>query len=189
MLYPSIDYQRLSTTCVCGAHAVSCPRGGFIINRHNEIRNYTAELLCEISPEVIVEPLLQPLTGEKFKMKLAIASNDARADVAARSFWVKGQVAYADVRVFNPLAKSHKNLTLQAAHKKNENEKKRNYNGKIINVDHGSFTPLVFSCYGGMSRECSRFYSHAAELIAEKRKISKSVVRAYFEKVIICVKK
>ena len=112
------------------------------------------------------------MTGEKFKMKSAIASNDARADVAARSFWVKGKVVYAHVRVFTPLAKSHKNLTLEAVHKKNENEKKRNYNERILNVDHGSFTPLVFSCYGGMSRECSRFYSHAAELIAEKRKIS-----------------
>ena len=34
-----------------------------------KFENNTAELLCEISPEVIVEPLLQPLTGEKFKMK------------------------------------------------------------------------------------------------------------------------
>ena len=144
----AIPLHRLARSCVCGAtysiqYALSCPRGGFIINRHNEIRNYTAELLCEISPEVIVEPLLQPLTGEKFKMKSAISSNDVRADVA--SFLVKGQAAYADVRVFNTLAKSNRNLTLQAAHKKNENEKKRNYNERIINVeDHGSFTPLVF---------------------------------------------
>ena len=70
----AIPLNRLPTSCVCGVpysiqHALSCPRGGFIINRHNEIRNYTAELLSEISPEVIVEPLLQPLTREQFKMK------------------------------------------------------------------------------------------------------------------------
>ena len=38
---------------VCGAsfnieHALSCSKGGFIINRHNEIRNTTAEFLSEI---------------------------------------------------------------------------------------------------------------------------------------------
>ena len=32
-----------------------------------------------------------------------------------------------------------------------------------------------------MSRECSRFYSHASELIAEKRKISKSMVSAWIK--------
>ena len=112
---------------------------------------------------------------------MAITTNDARVDMAARRFWVKGQVAYADVRVFNPLAKSLRHLTLQAAYRRNENEKKRNYNERIINVDHGSFNPLVFSCYGGMSRECSRFYSHAADLIAEKRKINKSVVSGWIK--------
>lgn len=182
----AIPLERLPTTCVCSApfnvqHALSCPRGGFIINRHNELRNCTAEIVKEVCQEVIVEPLLQPLTGEIFKLRTAITTNEARTDVAARSFWVKGQMAYADVRVFNPLAKCHKNLTLQVAHKKNENEKKRSYNERIIHVDHGSFTPLVFSCFGGMSRECSRFYSHAADLIAEKRKLSKSIVSAWIK--------
>lgn len=60
-------------------------------------------------------------------------------------------------------------------------KKKRSYNERIIHVDHGSFTPLVFSCFGGMSRECSRFYSHAADLIAEKRKLSKSIVSAWIK--------
>lgn len=182
----AIPLERLPTTCVCSApfnvqHALSCPRGGFIINRHNELRNCTAEIVKEVCQEVIVEPLLQPLTGEIFKLRTAITTNEARTDVAARSFWVKGQMAYADVRVFNPLAKCHKNLTLQVAHKKNENEKKRSYNERIIHVDHGSFTPLVFSCFGGMSRECSRFYSHATDLIAEKRKLSKSIVSAWIK--------
>ena len=61
-------------------------------------------------------------------------------------------------------------------------KRKRNKNEhRIINVDHGSFTPLVFSCYGGMSRECSSFYSHAAELISEKRKLPKSIVSCWLK--------
>ena len=54
--------------------------------------------------------------------------------------------------------------------RQNENEKKRNYNNRIMNVDNGSFTPLVFSIHGSMGRECKTFYARLAELISEKRK-------------------
>ena len=148
-------------------HALTCSKGGFIINRHNELRDLTAEILDEICNDVKIEPLLQPLNGEMFSKRSAIRTDDARADVAARGFWTRGQ-----------MAKCHRNQTLQAVHRKNENEKN---NDRIINVDHGSFTPLVFSCYGGMSRECSRFYSHAAELLSEKRKLPKGFVSCWLK--------
>ena len=38
-----------------------------------------------------------------------------------------------------------------------EKEKKRLYNSRVIEVSHGTFTPLVFSTSGGMSRECTFF--------------------------------
>ena len=41
-----------------------------------------------------------------------------------------------------------------------------------LNVEHGSFTPLVFSCLGGMYVECSQFYNKVADKISEKRDIS-----------------
>jgi hypothetical protein len=31
----------------------------------------------------------------------------------------------------------------------NERGKKRQYNQRIVEVEHGSFTPVVFSAYGG----------------------------------------
>ena len=36
-------------------------------------------------------------------------SDEARVDVAARGVWARGQKAYLDVRVFNPLAKTYLN--------------------------------------------------------------------------------
>ena len=39
-----------------------------------------------------------------------------------------------------------------------------------MNVEQGCFTPLVFLTYGGMGRECRKFYSVLAEIIAIKRK-------------------
>ena len=53
-------------------------------------------------------------------------------------------------------------------------EKKRHYNERILQIEHGSFTPLIFSTTGGMGREASTFYSKVAEKIAEKRDITKS---------------
>ena len=60
-----------------------------------------------------------------------------------------------------------------------EREKKLKYAARIIEIDHGSFTPLVFSCFGGMSRECSYFYKRLSEKIAEKRDLNTSEATCY----------
>ena len=121
-----------------------------------------------------------PLTGEELP-KSSNTSNQARADVSARGLWINGQTAFCDVRVFNPLARCHLHHSLPAVHKKNENEKKREYNQRILQVEHGSFTPLVFSCFGGMSRECRCFFSHTAERLANRRKEPKSKISAWIK--------
>ena len=113
-----------------------------------------------------VEPTLIPLTGEQFPAS-TITTDDARVDIAARGVWVKGQMSYFDVRVFNPTAKSYLNSELTTAHKTNEQTKKRSYKKRVLSVDQGTFTPLVFTCYGGMSRECHTFYKRLAEKISE----------------------
>ena len=170
--------------CVCDAkfdveHALTCKRGGFVTIRHNEVRDFTAELLGETCNDVAIEPMLTPLTGETFTYKTANTDDHARLDVSARGVWVKGSRAFFDVRVFNPLAQSYNSQTLKAAHKTNENQKKREYGERILNVEHGSFTPLVFSCLGGMSVECSHFYNRIADRISEKRDINTSKGRAW----------
>ena len=37
-----------------------------------------------------------------------------------------------------------------------------------MNVEHGTFTPLVFSVNGGMSKECLAFHKNLADKIASK---------------------
>ena len=177
----NIPLKRLPPYCVCGAlfkldHVLSCPKGGFIALRHNEIRDVTADALSECCKDVAVEPVLQEVTGEDLPPS-AIKSDEARVDVAARGFWVKGQVAYLDVKVFNPTAKTYLTQTLQASHRSNENAKKRSYNRRVNFIDHGSFTPLVFTCFGGMAKECLTFYNRLAEMIAEKRDDDINVVK------------
>ena len=62
------NLKRLPINCSCGKkftldHAVSCLKGGFIHQRHDEIRNLIAKTLDDVYKEVAIEPPLAPLTG------------------------------------------------------------------------------------------------------------------------------
>ena len=52
--------------------------------------------------------------------------------------------------------------------KEQEEEKKRKYQQRVLDVKMGSFTPLVFGTNGGMGIECPRFLKHLADKIAQK---------------------
>ena len=52
-------------------------------------------------------------------------------------------------------------------------KRKRTYNIRILQVEHGSFTPLVMSATERMSCECKKFYSCLAEMICMKKKKKK----------------
>ena len=84
-----------------------------------------------------------------------------------------------DIRIFDPMAESHRGSTLEAAHKKNELEKIRAYGDRIQHVDQGSFTPLVFTTSGGMGPKAKCFYSRLADILAEKKKQPRSHVVAW----------
>ena len=50
-----------------------------------------------------------------------------------------------------------------------ENEKKRLYSERVLDIEHGTFTPLVFTTTGGMGKECLKYHSRLAQLIAIKK--------------------
>ena len=106
----------------------------------------------------------------------ANSSDEAHLDVSACGFWQRRERAFFDIRVFNPFAKSHLNQKLDTAFSSNENEKKRHYNQRIIEVEHGSFSPLVFSPYGGNVREAERFLTEPAQKLPEKKQMDYSIV-------------
>ena len=45
---------------------------------------------------------------------------------------------------------------------------KRKYQQRVLDVEMGSFTPLVFGTNGGMGNECQLFLKHLADKIAQK---------------------
>ena len=166
---------HLPSHCVCGKQltveqAMSCSRGGFPSIRHNEIRDITADLLSEVCHNVGTEPCLQPVTGEQLRHRTANREDGARLDIVAESFWGRDrQRAFFDVRVFNPFAPSHRNTPLTQCYRRNEMEKRRTYEERIREIEHGSFSPLVFSTSGGMGITATVVYKRLASLIAEKQ--------------------
>ena len=117
--------------------------------RHNQLRNFTSRALRDVCHDVSIEPPLQILSGNESLSKTTNKDDEARLDVAARGFWVTNQKAFFDIRIFNPLAKRYGNLDPKKCYEINEKEKKRFYNNRVIDIEHGSFTPLVFSATGG----------------------------------------
>ena len=162
--------------CNCGKaftvnHAMVCHMGGFPTIRHNEIRDLTASLLTEVCPNMAIEPHLQPLSGESFRLASTNTDDGARLDVRTRGFWNTRQDTFFDVRVFHPNAPSNSSRSLPAAYKKHEDEKKRTYGQRILEIEHGVFTPLVLSTSGGMGREAQTFYKRLADLLSLKRDV------------------
>jgi len=156
--------ERTPSQCACGSSFDTSH--GFVTLRHNELRDITAELLNEVCKDVKKEPPLVELNGEVLQKRSANTSREARLDIRAANFWIQGQRAFFDVRVFD-----YRGLDLAKCYERNEKEKKRHYGERILQVENGSFTPLVFSTNGGMGRECSTFFKRLSEMIAEKRKL------------------
>ena len=92
---------------------------------------------------------------------------DARLDIHARGFGEREKSAFFDVRVCHPNADSYRDLTPKQIYKKHENEKKRQYAERVMEIEQGTFTPLVFTTTGGMVDECVKYHSRLAELIAQ----------------------
>ena len=88
-------------------------------------------------------------------------------------------MAFSDVMVFNPIAKSHMNVSLEKVFQQQESKKKKLYNARVIRVEHGSFTPIILSALGGVGLETSRFLARIFEKVAEKKDLEKSVVSNY----------
>ena len=115
-----------------------------------------------------MEPLLQPVVNKQGYQASAILGDDARLDVRARGFWRDGQNAFFDVRITNAESNSQRNSTVSSILRKHEQEKKRNYNKRIIEVEHGTLTPLIFTTSGAMGHECQKYHKELAVKISEK---------------------
>ena len=106
------------THSVSQCHAFSCPKGAMPTLRYNAIRDITAQLITEACPNVGVEPLLQPQTGELFRHRTENTDDHARLDIRAQNFWDKSRRStFSDVSVFNPHAPTNCTSTTSACYR------------------------------------------------------------------------
>ena len=122
----------LPVHCVCGQgfsidHALNCPTGGYPTLRHNELYDFTAELLSEVCADVCT--LLQPLSGET--LTYAAANVGRWCSFGYFCSWVLGRSAppksIFDVKVFNPNASSYRGSQVSSLYHKFEKDKRRRY--------------------------------------------------------------
>ena len=120
--------------------------------------------------------MLQPLTGEAVRVNLA---DGARLDVSAIGFWRPSEKICCDARVFDPNCTTYKDTEPVKVYEAHEREKKNEYLDRVVNVERGSLTPLIFSSSGGWGKECSKFHRQLANLPLERRNERYSLVMAF----------
>ena len=165
--------KGMAQTCECGAandidHALICKLGGFVIMRYNAVRDVEADFLRNMCKDVSVEPGLIQFAGNE---ELASGSNleeNARLDISCRGFWAPLQKMFLVVRFTHPNAPTNRNRKLQPLLMTNENRKKVEYNDRVLQVEHASFTPLIFATNGAMGEEAERYHAILAEKMSEK---------------------
>ncbi|CAH3116593.1 unnamed protein product [Porites lobata] len=135
---------------------------GLALNKQENdgVRNLLTTFIDKICNNVEIEPRLQPLDNERFHLRSAVTSSEARLDI--------GVTAFFDVRVTHVNSKCYQSKPTSEVFKEQEEEKKRKYQQRVLDVEMGSFTPLVFGTNGGMGNECQRFLKHLADKIAQK---------------------
>ena len=67
------------------------------------------------------------------------------------------------------MAATNRQSTLSTCFKSHDREKRRVYEQRVREVERASFTPLVFSALGGMSRPTEITYKRLASLLADKK--------------------
>ena len=160
--------------CGCGKknsvdHSLNCHLGGYIHLRHNNIRDTEAKIMKEVAFDVKIEPGLAKVSKNVVLAPGTNTEDNARSDVSARGIFSSHEVTYFDVRISNPNAPSYKKLSLMDVYKRNEQEKMRAYGNRILQVEKGSFVPLVYTTTGGMGPQCVRTHKRIAELVADRK--------------------
>ncbi len=57
---------------------------------------------------------------------------------------------------------------MSSCYRRHETLKKNEYETRVREIEHSSFTPIVLSATGGMAQEATRFYKHLASDLAVK---------------------
>ena len=86
-----------------------------------------------------LSPISYPYLAEQFQQK-GNNADKARLDIAARGLWSTFERTLTDVRIFNPNSESYSAQTLAQLYIQQENQKKRQYLNRVLQVEKGLFS-------------------------------------------------
>ena len=144
--------------------------------RHNNLRDLNADLQKEVCRDIVVEPQLLPINNEEVDGTLA---DRAAPDISSRGLWSTFERTFFDVRVLHPNAPSYRTTDINTLYRQHEQEKCRKYNSRVIAVERGSFTPLIYTTFGGWGPQATRYHKRLAEKLAVKQNESYSNVLSH----------
>ena len=131
--------------CQCGVrnsvdHALTCKRGGFVVRRHNGVRDLEAQLMKEVCSDVKVEPELIPIGNEILNGNVA---EKARLDVSGIGVWGGQERTFLDIRILHPNCESYKHKSMKQVYAIHKAEKKRSYNERSFRLSTSAFLQLL----------------------------------------------
>ena len=150
-------------------HTLTCPNGGYIIMRHNNLRDVNAGFQREVCRDVVIEPSLIPIEGENTNVDGA-TEDRAHPDISSRGLWSPFERTFYDVQVIHPNSPSYLDKKPCQLLLEKEKNKMRKYNQRVLQVEKGTFTPLLYTTYGGWGPQATRYHKRLAEKITSKTK-------------------
>ena len=159
--------------CQCKAenninHTLNCKLGGYVAMRHNRVRDVEAALMKEVCHDVRIEPELLPIATDG-PARRGNTAEKARLDVSGIGVWGAYEKTFLDIRIMHPNSPSYMDKPIEDIYASHEQEKKRNYNERVLQVERGTFTPIVGSTFGGWGKEADRHHKRIATLISLKK--------------------
>ena len=144
--------------------------------RHNNIRDLNAELQREVCRDVVTEPALIPLDNEEI-----VGTNADRAapDVSSRGLWSTFERTFFDICVTHPNSPTYDKKDMKQIYDLHEVRKMKKYNNRIIQVEKGTFTPLIYSTSGGWGPQATRYHKRLAEKLSHKRGEDYAAIMCY----------
>ncbi len=99
--------------------------------------------------------------------------------LAGRGLWSTFERTFFDVCVTHPNSPTYKNKNLTQIYNLHEERKMKKYNNRIIQVEKGTFTPLIYTTSGGWGPQATRYHKRLATKISQKRGEEYASVMSY----------
>ena len=179
MRYHKPLVQMPSVCDGCGAefsvdHGLNCPKGGNVIERHNEIRDVTGQLASMAFSHVTSEPVVREAStarGERDHCGLV-------CDLAVRGVWHPQTEALFDFRVCNADAQSYANRPVTAV-LDSLAQAKTTKHAQACRQRRADFTPFIVTTDGVIQREGQHFLRCLASRLANKWSKSYSTTMSF----------